>query len=135
MINVHQQKFAYPVLGLLAALVIGCSDGSVTVEGVLKSPDGSPLVGARVNAKEVDGPNWASGTTNSDGRFNLGRSKPGEGVPPGSYRITIAEDKGDWDNPSPRTISAKYSSAKASGIAFEAVAGERVTIDEQLDPP
>lgn len=123
------------VAALLIALATGCGDGSVPVEGVLKTADGSPLAGARVTAKEVSGSNWASGTTSGEGRFNLGREKPGEGVPPGSYTITIAENTGDWDNPSPKTIASKYSNARTSGLTFEAVAGEQVTIEEQLDPP
>ncbi len=120
---------------LLSVFGSGCGSGNAKVTGVVKKADGSPLAGARVIAKVAEGKAWASGVTDAEGKFSLGRERPGEGLEPGTYQVSITEEQKDWDHPTPPSISKKYASATTSGINFDATAGSAVNLELTLDAP
>src|SRR5262249_44560620 len=74
----------------LAALTgaAGCNSGRYPVTGRVVYEDGSPLTeGGVVGEATVDGKNvMARGTVGSDGRFEWGTERPGDGARPGSYK-------------------------------------------------
>lgn len=129
----HRTALATSVL--LTASILGCGSGNAHVAGVLKKADGSPLAGARVIAKVAEGKAWASGVTDAQGKFSLGRERAGDGLEPGTYQVSITEEQKDWDHPTPPSISKKYASPTTSGLNFDATAGSAVNLELTLDAP
>ncbi|MAT69824.1 MAG: hypothetical protein CMJ58_09900 [Planctomycetaceae bacterium] len=128
-------------LSFVAALLLwnvcsGCSSSNnAQVSGSVARADGTPLVRARVTAHpQADGAT-VYGTSDSQGRFRLSTGDPTTGVPPGDYRVSVAEDIGDMEQPQPPTVAAKYSSPANSGFSFSVAAGEDHELDLILDPP
>ncbi len=85
-----------------------------------------------ITARSSETGKWARGTTDADGRFVLGTAEVGDGIPPGDYYVTIAEDRGEMDQ-RPRTIPEKYERSTASGLQLTVLAGENTTLDAKLD--
>ena len=126
----------YAVLLCAALLTAGCRDsGRVEIQGQVTRKDGSPLVGARVTFRSVATGTSAMGYTDSDGRYTLGTSRPGEGVMPGEYEVTVFEDLGPDLTPRPRTIHAGYLSTQTSGLKFTVDPSGPTTFDMVLLPP
>jgi hypothetical protein len=116
----------------IAAVVLialsGCGAGMQPVRGTVKLPDGKPAAGSQVvfeggpDGKKVS----ARGDVQGDGSFELSTYKPGDGVPPGRYKVQV--------NPPPMVnaeaayvspFNAKYSNFQTSGLEFEVKAGQR----------
>lgn len=121
--------------GLLVAVGCGKSSDRLDVDGRVTRKDGSPLVGATVMFRSSESGKYATGVTDKDGRYELGTSRPGEGIPPGDYRVTVMENRGDEDHPSPPTVAQKYSLPGRSGLTFAVEPGGERTFDIVLDPP
>jgi hypothetical protein len=83
-----------------------------------------PLVGARVVARSGESGKSVYGTTDSEGRFTLRSDGADDGIPPGSYDISVLEDRGDPDSRSRPTIAAKYRDPTTSGLKVEVGVGE-----------
>ncbi len=79
------------VVLMLALTATGCGQTSTLKGRVLL--DGQPVAGATVLfMPEEDGQGRpASGTTDSDGYFQLMTFRPGDGVAPGTYRILVSK--------------------------------------------
>ena len=82
---------------LTCLAIAGCGgQGFVQAGGKITFDDGSPVTGGAVafqtNAFMADG------RINSDGTFTLSSLKPGDGLPPGTYQVTVGwsetEDSG-----------------------------------------
>jgi hypothetical protein len=108
----------------------GCGGGLQPVRGTVKLPDGKPAAGSQVvfeggpenEKKKVT----ARGDVRDDGSFELSTIKPGDGVPPGKYKVQV--------NPPPMVnaeaayvspFNVKYSNFQTSGLEFEVMAGQR----------
>ena len=129
------RRFTVVLTGVFLAQCIACGSGSGTkVSGTLKLGDGSPVVKARVTARNDATGDWASGITNEEGFFELGTEKAGERLPLGSYQVTIIEDQGDWDHPTPPKISRKYNRPDTSGLMLTVEPGNSQTFDIVVDP-
>jgi len=130
------------ILGALA--VCGCS-GKVQVHGTVKYPDGSPLEKGTVcvGNDQVT----FMGNIRADGTFSLGEIKDGDGIPPGSYKVWIANtitrnyelDKEGQPISTRKTeivlIDPKYGSPSTSGLTFEVKSGERKRLDIIVETP
>lgn len=117
-------------------MAVGCGgQGRTTVTGRVTRTDGSPVVGARVVARCPDKGISARGRTDANGEYELGGLKQGDGVEPGEYVVIVSEDRGSWDNPRPRTVSAKYEVASASGLTLTVEPGKSITYDLVLEQP
>jgi hypothetical protein len=68
----------------------------VQVTGTVKNADGSPLPfeSGSIVFTGTDGKNHASGSLQPDGSFTMATKKPGDGVKPGHYKVTL----GLWKN-------------------------------------
>jgi hypothetical protein len=116
-----------------AAIFVGCGGSDRTaVSGQVLRHDGSPLTGARVTARSNATGAWASGTTDQEGRFELGVAEKDDGIAPGEYYVIISEERVDFDSPAPHTIPDRYGDPEESEIHFTAEAGEHVTLDIKL---
>ena len=116
--------------------VAGCGDtNKASVSGTVVRKDGSPLVGARVVARSKETGTSGTGLTDQQGKYELGTSEIGDGIPPGNYYVIVIEDLGDPDNPQRPRISTKYMRPSASGLQLGVQAGENMAFDMTLDPP
>jgi len=98
------------------------------VHGKVTLGDGKPAAGSQVvfesdqEGKKVT----ARGDVQPDGSFELSTFKPGDGVPPGKYKVQV--------NPPPMInaeaayvspFNAKYSNFATSGLEFEVKRGAK----------
>jgi hypothetical protein len=118
------------VLGSLA----GCGGGLSRVSGTVTLPDGKAMSGVFVTFSDSEKQIGASGTTDENGRYQLTTSTPGDGVPPGTYQVTVTQP-GPVDSSQPegpRVFPKRYESAISSGLSFEVKPGTN-TCDIKLE--
>jgi hypothetical protein len=116
-------------LGMFLCSAVGCG-GNVQVKGkIIFSDDGSPLNFGTIlfeRSNEV-----ARGSIKEDGTFVMGFEKETDGLPPGTYNVSINAVKlgGDTSSGLQMTplVATKYSSGATSGIT--------VTVDKSLKLP
>ncbi|MGE3808063.1 MAG: hypothetical protein AB7K24_25665 [Gemmataceae bacterium] len=120
-------------LPLVFLLVAGCGSGHVPVAGQVVFEDDQPareLSGGTVVFESIDvTPKFsARGAIDGEGRFNLGTTKPGDGVPPGKYRamvsppLTVELDESRGTLPPP--LDDRFQRFESSGLEFEIGAGK-----------
>ncbi len=80
--KLNNTKALFAMILPLLVVCAGCGDTAVT--GVVKRADGTPL--KSVNVVFDNGTTNVIGPTNDKGEFSLYQIKPGDGVPPGTYR-------------------------------------------------
>jgi hypothetical protein len=106
-------------LALLAGAA-GCDSGMHPVTGRVTFEDGSPLDEGNVVCERQDGGKAvvAQGAVQRDGTFRLGVKKPGEGVPPGKYRVLVVPRAlGDAEvGTRPPIIDPKFEKFETSGL-------------------
>ena len=85
------------VLRLLAAVLLccaaGCGQSRYPVSGKVLFADGAPLdAGTIMGEATLEGGKtvMVQGNIEKDGSFSLGTDKPGDGVPPGKYKLLVA---------------------------------------------
>jgi hypothetical protein len=119
----------YVVAGLLVFAATGCGPSTYPVKGKVSYPDGSPVVEGMVvfESSGADKPVTARGEIQQDGTYRLSTYQPGDGVPPGPYKVLVTPkyDPNAIDKPQ-RTppIHPRYSSFETSLLTFEVKAGE-----------
>ena len=106
----------------------GCGSGMQPVRGKVTLPDGKPAAGSQVvfesdkEGKKIS----ARGDVHDDGSFELSTFKPGDGVPPGKYKVQVnpppmVNAEGPYISP----FNARYSNFNTSGLEFEVKSGVR----------
>lgn len=114
----------------IATLVIvtlsGCGAGLQPVRGKVTLPDGKPAAGSQVvfesdqEGKKIS----ARGDVLDDGSYQLSTFKPGDGVPPGKYKVQVnPPPMVNAEGPYSAPFNAKYSSFQSSGLEFEVKSG------------
>ena len=77
--------------GFLVACLAGCGAGMQPVKGKVTLADGKPAAGSQVvfeseqEGKKIS----ARGDVGLDGSYELSTFKPGDGVPPGKYKVQV----------------------------------------------
>lgn len=74
---------------LFAVAVVATGCGKPKVTGKVTFADGSPLTQGTVNF--TDDKIICKGSIKDDGSFEMRTLKPGDGVPPGSYKVYLTE--------------------------------------------
>ncbi|MDR3199609.1 MAG: hypothetical protein LBU34_17205 [Planctomycetaceae bacterium] len=124
---------------ILLVLIIGCS-GKTQVSGKVTFDDGSPLTTGEVRFESAGF--LASGKIQSDGTYRLGSVTKSDGVPKGSYKVSIfAMDESGilpgmlpGDAPVPQSLVAqKYRSGETSGLVCEV--NDSTTFDVTVEKP
>jgi hypothetical protein len=119
---------ALPVAALLLSAVAGCGSGLYPVHGQVTLEDGKPLTKGMVifECKQGEKTVMARGEIQADGSYRLSTSKPGDGAPPGKYRVVIApmENVDLPDNERRLPFDRRYTDFKTSGLEFEVRAGD-----------
>jgi hypothetical protein len=116
-------------LATLAMLltVSGCgASGSVT--GRVTFEDGSPLDAGTISCETQVGDKvvMARADIKRDGTFELGVKRPGDGIPPGTYRVAVAPRalyQQELDNHAPPIIDSKFTKYDTSGLSLEVKPG------------
>jgi hypothetical protein len=111
----------------LACCLPGCASGLYPVKGTVTLDDGSPLTRGLVVFERVDGGAaiTARGNVAPDGSYELSTGKPGDGVPPGRYKVLVNPlDPSDVpDEKKNLPFDVKYMKFETSGLEFEVKAG------------
>ena len=120
-------------------IAVGCGGDAVPVTGTVKLTDGTPLTsGSMIYQSETIN---VVGNLDAQGRFSLYQQKPGDKVPPGTYRGAISYDTSQ-DNPvqvegvsrqSLLPFPAKYESFEQSGLTFVAEPGKPLHLEIVLE--
>jgi hypothetical protein len=112
-------------VAIFLVLIIGCSK-KTQVSGKVTFEDGSPLTAGEVRFESSGF--LASGKIQSDGTYRLGSAADADGVPKGSYKVSIfAMDESGTktgmlpgDAPVPKSlVTEKYRSGETSGLVCE----------------
>lgn len=102
---------AIPSLVLLVALA-GCKkDGPVPVSGIVRL-DGRAIPGAVVTFHPETAGRMATGTCDTEGRFELTTLQSGDGAFPGAYKVTVQYTEGVTPPPSTNVRDAFAGMAK-----------------------
>jgi hypothetical protein len=118
------------ILLLLLSALVGCGGGLHPVRGQVTLDDGTPLTKGLVVFESTEGepPLTARGDVQADGSYELSTHKPGDGVPPGKYRVLVSPR--DHDNIDglegprrPPAFDKRYADFSTSGLEFEVKAG------------
>jgi hypothetical protein len=117
---------------------IGCSKGN-SVTGKVTFPDGSPLTRGEVIFST---PSFvAAGMIQSDGTYSIRANNMKEGIPSGTYSVTVKAYEDIQENPdgimenlkpAKSLIDTKYASSATSGLTCE-VKGT-MTFDINVEP-
>src|SRR5690242_12070160 len=116
------------VVALVALAAAGCGDRLYPVRGTVTLEDGTPVTKGMIVCERFEGgdPVTAQGSIQPDGTYRLGTTKPGDGLPPGKYRVLINPmDLSDVpDDQKDLPFDAKYLSFKTSGLELEVARGD-----------
>src|SRR5262249_12099224 len=127
------RKTCYPFRLLaplfLLALASGCGSGRYPVTGRVTYEDGTPVEGGTViGAATVDGrPVGVQGNIEKDGTFRWGSDRPGDGAPPGNYRVLVMPVAlGDSELAAGKVpaVDGKFTKYETSGITFDVKPGK-----------
>jgi len=127
------------ILGLCVLLsASGCGSGNVKGGGTVSFPDGTPVQsGTVVFANDL---HQFTGTIQANGTFRLGGLRPGDGLPPGTYRVAVIEV---YEN-EVAILDDRFESFERSSISFDVVRGnnepfaitvERSSVSRAPPPP
>ncbi|HXG12325.1 MAG TPA: hypothetical protein VNK04_21395 [Gemmataceae bacterium] len=119
---------------LTAALLLllgpaGCGTRYYPVRGTVTLDDGTPLTKGLVVFESQGGEGeevfMARGAIQPDGSYQLSTNYPGDGVPPGKYRVVIGSmDLTDLpDHKKNLPFDAKYLKFETSGLEYEVKPG------------
>src|SRR5262245_57297473 len=125
-----------PVLALLA---VGCASGRYPVNGRVTYEDGTPVEsGTVVGEATVDGKAvGVQGGIGKDGSFSLGTERPGDGAPPGTYKVLImprALGDAEMAEGKQPAVAGKYTKFETSGLTLE-VKPERNVLNITVSRP
>jgi hypothetical protein len=111
-------------LFLLSSLCLtsgaGCGSPSLyPVEGTILFQDGKrakELAGATIDFEPIEGRNSARGEVDADGTFRMGTFQQGDGVFPGSYKVSVQHPLATLDRPTQRVLDPRYENIKTSDL-------------------
>jgi hypothetical protein len=132
-------KKLLPLLALV--FIFGCGSGKVPLGGTVTfSDDGSPVP---LGSVSFSTPTFsASGTISVDGTYVIGTDTLSDGIPKGTYEVSVYADEtieipprtpdGTPDYKSTSLIDPKYNHGSTSGLTFT-VDGKNKKFDIQVD--
>ncbi|MDR0611848.1 MAG: hypothetical protein LBG58_17205 [Planctomycetaceae bacterium] len=124
MTNFRSMKNVFLMMLLLLCLTSfnGCNNGNVKFGGKVTFEDGSPLTAGVVVFD--NGVNMSTAPIRPDGTFTAGTSRENNGIPPGTYRVSISGVVELLDNPenlfpapSRPLIHSKLTNPDTSGLS------------------
>jgi hypothetical protein len=115
------------VMLVLLLVSAGCGQRLHPVTGKVTLPDGSPVPGSMVVFEgQADGQAIsARGEVAADGSYSMSTNAPGDGVPAGNYRVSVAPPPMvNADSPTPAPFHPRYSSVETPGLTFQVKPGK-----------
>ena len=108
---------------LLLLIAAGCGR-YYPVHGKVTYRDGTPVTKGIVvfESKDTDKAVTARGDIQTDGTYQLGTQKPGDGAPAGLYRVLVTPRMENPDAPEDN-IDRRFADFKTSGLEFEVKPG------------
>ena len=96
----------------------GCSSaGLYSVTGKVTDEAGQPIEGLTGSEVSFEGGSSSSvGEIKADGSFTLYTNKPGDGVPPGDYKVYFPRRRIDSEREAPQSIAAKFEKPETSNL-------------------
>lgn len=132
----------FALLFAVAVVATGCGKPKVT--GKVTFSDGSPLTQGTVNF--TDDKVLCKGSIKEDGTFEIRTLKPGDGVPPGKYKVYLTETARFGDAVETTSLDAvavmhetindvppKYSNPEQSGLTIDVKGSTTYDITIDLD--
>jgi hypothetical protein len=112
----------------IALVFSGCSKG-IPTSGKVKFSDGEPVTSGYVFFS--DGQTAGRGEIHQDGTYTMGMLKPGEGLPPGKYKVYLAGGPSDTskDSVGVPLIDSKYFTYQDTPLSVEVTTGKAVPFD------
>lgn len=123
LIGVRRILRVVPLLLLLG--IVGCGRYAA-VHGTVTLDDGTAVPSGMVvfESTEADPPITTRGDIHPDGSYQLSTNRPGDGVPPGRYRVLVAPPPQNPDKPPIKEVfDRRYSAFATSGLEFEVKSG------------
>jgi hypothetical protein len=137
-ISLRRRALRPAALALAFLGLAGCGGGLYPVRGAVTLDDGTPVTKGLVVFERVGGgePIVARGQIQSDGSYELSTYKPGDGVPPGKYKVLLnSMDLSDVpDEAKNLPYDTRYLSLATSGLEVEVTSGPN-DIPIKLDRP
>jgi hypothetical protein len=126
--RIHRRRICLIALGLLVG-AIGCGEQRYAVSGKVAFADGTPLDAGTVMGETTlaDGKKtMVQSSIGSDGSFSLGTEKPGDGVPPGKYKLLVAPRAMSEmeERTMPPFIDRKWERFESSGLELDVTASK-----------
>src|SRR5262245_47177177 len=130
------------LLLLLSLLVTSCAKSRFKQVYPVKGRvlvDGEPAEGVTVRFHSLDDPDdelvRPTATTDADGGFLVSTYKTNDGMPAGSYAVSLVRLPKGYQGPIERAnkLPARYSEAETSGIKVQITAGENVLPPFELE--
>src|SRR5262245_60234594 len=122
---------AFGLFVAVAFLLPGCGPKYYPVEGKVVWADDTPakeLEGSQVVFESAEMKISARGTIGADGGFTMTMINPDDGVPAGTYKVAIVEERkpinNDWSNVKPAVLDGKYYSLSTSGLTATVTTGK-----------
>lgn len=128
--------FPWCAAGLMVLVLPGCGPRLETVRGKAVLANGQPATGSQVVFEgEFEGkPITARGDVREDGTFEMSTYAPGDGVPPGKYRVQVNPPPVvNADAPASIPFSSKYLNFQTSGLEFEVKSGQTNELSLRLE--
>ena len=127
------------VFAFLVLFASGCGNKAY-VQGKVHYPDGSPVSAGRV--RFTAGDKSYSCKIASDGSYRIGSYRDGDGIPPGTYKISITGAYVFMDPPpgepypvSVQLVAKKYTDPGTSGIVCDTTASKNFDIAVEKPGP
>jgi hypothetical protein len=109
-------------------LIVGCGPSLQSVKGTVTLPDGKPATGSMVvfESQSSGAAVTARGDVQTDGSYTLSTLKPGDGVPPGKYRVAVVPPAMvSAEGPNIVPFNPKFATFETSGLEFEVERGKQ----------
>ena len=119
-------------------IAVGCGGDAATVTGTVKLADGTPLTSGMMTFESAT--TNVVGNIDEQGRFSLFQARPGDRVPPGTYRGLVFYDtsaqessRREGDRSSFLPFPEKYASFDTSGLTLTVEPKKAVHLDIVLE--
>ena len=103
-------------------LFAGCGGGFVPTGGKVTYEDGTPVPYGGVVFET--GGFMADGAIRPDGTYTLSSLKPGDGLPAGTYRVSISGTQYDENDRRIEHVDPKFANPETSGLTAEVARGQ-----------